>query len=130
MVAHFDKVKNYLLDLGFQLQSEDPAEGLVVITDEDKGISHLIIDCEEDILLLEQYVFHLKSDNEGPVLKRLMQINRFLVHGALVLDDENRVIFRDTLELENLDRNELQSSINAIGLMMAEYADEFIKFAS
>lgn len=130
MVAHFDKVKNFLLDLGFQLQSEDPVEGLVVITDEDKGISHLIIDCEEDILLLEQYVFHLKGDDEGPTLKRLMQINRLLVHGALVLDDENRVIFRDTLELENLDRNELQSSINAIGLMMAEFADEFIKFSS
>ncbi|MEQ9441187.1 MAG: YbjN domain-containing protein [Cyclobacteriaceae bacterium] len=130
MVAHFDKVKNFLFDLGFQLQSEDPAEGLVVITDEDKGISHLIIDCEEDILLLEQYVFLLKGENEGAVLKRLMQINRSLVHGALVLDDENRVIFRDTLQLENLDRNELESSINSIGLMMAEYADEFIKFAS
>lgn len=130
MVAHFDKVKNFLFDLGFQLQSEDPAEGLVVITDEDKGISHLIIDCEEDILLLEQYVFLLKGENEGAVLKRLMQINRSLVHGALVLDNENRVIFRDTLQLENLDRNELESSINSIGLMMAEYADEFIKFAS
>lgn len=130
MVAHFDKVKNFLFDLGFELQSEDPAEGLVVITDEDKGISHLILDCEEDILLLEQYIFHLKSENESATLKRLLQINRYLVHGALVLDDENRVIFRDTLELENLDRNELESSINAIGLMMAEYADEFIEFAS
>lgn len=130
MVAHFDKVKNFLFDLGFQLQSEDPAEGLMVITDEDKGISHLIIDCEEDILILEQYVFHLKGEDEGSTLKRLMQINRYLVHGALVLDDENRVIFRDTLELENLDRNEIESSINAIGLMMAEYADDFIRFAS
>ncbi|MEM9673358.1 MAG: YbjN domain-containing protein [Bacteroidota bacterium] len=130
MVAHFDKVKNFLLDLEFEIQSEDPAEGLLVITDEDKGISHLILDCEEDILLLEQYIFHLKSDNEAAILKRLMQLNRYLVHGALVLDEENRVIFRDTLELENLDRNELESSINAIGLMMAEYADEFIEFAS
>ena len=130
MVAHFDKVKNFLFDLGFDLQSEDPSEGLVVITDEDRGISHLILDCEEDILILEQYVFHLKSENEGATLKRLMQINRYLVHGALVLDEENRVIFRDTLELENLDRNELESSINAIGLMMAEYAGDFIQFAS
>ena len=130
MVAHFDKVKNLLFDLGFELTSEDPAEGLLVVTDEDKGISHLILDCEEDILLLEQYVFHLKSEGEAATLKRLMQINRLLVHGALVLDEEDRVLFRDTLELENLDRNELESSINAISLMMAEYADEFIKFAS
>ena len=129
MVAHFDKVKNYLFELGFELQSEDAAEGLVVITDEERGISHLILDCEEDILLLEQYVFKLKSD-DAATLKRLLQINRSLVHGALVLDDEDRVIFRDTLQLENMDKNELESSINSIGLMMAEYAEEFIKFAS
>ncbi|MEM9830897.1 MAG: YbjN domain-containing protein [Bacteroidota bacterium] len=130
MVAHFDKVKNYLFELGFDPTTEDPAEGLIVVTDEDKGISHLILDCEDDILLIEQYVFHLKDESDAPTLKRLMQINRSLVHGALALDDENRVLFRDTLELENLDKNELESSINSIGLMMAEYADEFIKFAS
>ncbi|MGB3587216.1 MAG: YbjN domain-containing protein [Tunicatimonas sp.] len=129
MVAHFDKVKNYLFDLEFELQSEDAAEGLIVITDEERGISHLILDCEEDILILEQYVFQLKG-NDASTLKRLLQINRSLVHGALVLDDENRVIFRDTLQLENMDRNELESSINSIGLMMAEYAEEFIEFAS
>ena len=129
MVAHFDKVKNYLYELGFELQSEDAAEGLVVITDEERGISHLILDCEEDILLLEQYVFKLKGD-DAATLKRLLQINRSLVHGALVLDDDNRIIFRDTLQLENMDKNELESSINSIGLMMAEYAEEFIKFAS
>ncbi|WKN45921.1 YbjN domain-containing protein [Tunicatimonas pelagia] len=130
MVAHFDKVKNFLFDLGFELQSEDAAEGLVVITDEDRGISHLILDCEEDILILEQYVFDLKDDSDASTLKYLLQINRSLVHGALVLNDENKVIFRDTLQLENMDKNELESSINAIGLMMAEYAEDFIKFAS
>lgn len=129
MVAHFDKVKNYLFNLEFELQSEDAAEGLIVITDEERGISHLILDCEEDILILEQYVFQLKG-NDASTLKRLLQINRSLVHGALVLDDENRVIFRDTLQLENMDRNELESSINSIGLMMAEYAEGFIEFAS
>jgi hypothetical protein len=39
------------------------------------------------------------------------------------------VIFRDTLQLQNLAPNELEGSINSLGLMMAEYAEEFIRFA-
>ena len=129
MALHFDKVKNYLFELGFDIQSEDTAEGLVVITDEEKGISNLIIDCEEDILVFEQFIFILKDTNDSQVLQKLLKINRNIVHGALTLDDENRVIFRDTLQLANLDINEIDASINSISLMMAEYASDFIKFA-
>lgn len=129
MVEHFPKVKDYLFDLGFEIQTEDPAEGLVVITDEDKGISNLVIDCEEEILVLEQFILPLQSD-DPQILKRLLQINREIVHGALVLDEEGKkIIFRDTLELQNLDINELEASINAISLMLAEHADEFIQFS-
>ena len=129
MAIHFPKVKDYLFELGFDIQSENPAEGLLVITDEDKGISNLVIDCEEEILVLEQFIFPLKSDDPH-ILKRLLQINREIVHGALVLDEEGeKVIFRDTLQLENLDLNELEASVNAIGLMLAEHANEFIKFS-
>ena len=129
MESHFEKVKKFLFDLGFDLQSEDTAEELVVISDENKGVSNLIVDCEGDLLLIEQYVFSLKDPDSSEVLKRLLQINLNVVHGALGLDDENRVIFRDTLQLQNLAVNELESSINSLGLMMAEYAEEFIKFA-
>ena len=129
MESHFEKVKKFLFDLGFDLQSEDAAEELVVISDEEKGVSNLIVDCEGDLLLIEQYIFSLKDPNSGEVLKRLLNINLNIVHGALGLDDENRVIFRDTLQLQNLAMNELESSINSLGLMMAEYAEEFIKFA-
>lgn len=129
MVLHFEKVKNYLFELGFDIQSEDTDEGLVVISDEEQGISNLIIDCEDDILLFEQFIFKLKDPNDSQVLKKLLQINRNIVHGALVMDEEDRVIFRDTLQLENLDINEIEGSINSIGLMMAEHAEDFINFA-
>ena len=129
MESHFEKVKKFLFDLGFDLQSEDADEELVVVTDEEKGISNLIIDCEGDLLMLEQYIFSLKDPADNKTLKRLLNINLNIVHGALGIDDENRVIFRDTLQLQNMASNELESSINSIGLMMAEYAEEFISFA-
>lgn len=129
MDNYFLKVKEFLLDLGFDLASENTEDNLVVVTDEERGISNLIVDSEDSLLILEQFIFQLKNGDNAQVLRRLLQINRSLVHGALVLDEENRVIFRDSLQLENLDRNEIEASINAIGLMMAEYAEEFIRYA-
>lgn len=129
MTDHFFKVKELLLDMDFDIQSEDSQDTILVITDEEKGINHLILDVEEGLLVLEQFIFQIKNVEDAALLRRLLEINRSLVHGALTLDEAHRVIFRDTLQLENIDQNELEASINALSLMMAEYAEEFIRYA-
>lgn len=129
MSNHLDKVKNYLFELGYKIISEDAENELVVITDEAKGIKDLIIDCEAPILIFEQHIFDLKKDDPS-ILKKLLQWNREVVHGAFVLDDSGqKVLFRDTLQLENLDLNELEASIDSLSLAMAEYSGDIIKFA-
>jgi hypothetical protein len=51
------------------------------------------------------------------------------VHGACALtEDGKRVLVRDTLRLENLDLNEVQGTIEALSLAMAEHAAELIAF--
>ena len=66
----------------------------------------------------------------GDFYKRLLQMNRGLVHGAFVLDEEGKyVFFRDTLQLENLDRNELEGSIRALSLALAENGTELLQFS-
>jgi len=128
-MADFEKVKEFLLDMGFVMSHEDPQEELVVIDDEERGIKHLVIDCEAPILILEQVIMPL-SKGSSDFCKRLLQINRTLVHGAFVLDDEGAtLLFRDTLQLENLDRNELEGSIDALSLALAEYGSELVSFA-
>lgn len=129
MSESFSKVKAYLVDLGFSISSEDMAEELVVITDEEKGINNLIIDCEDPILIIEQMIMPTPKNTDS-FFKRLLQLNRTLVHGAFVLDEEGKtILFRDTLQLENLDRNELEGSINALSLALAENANELIAFS-
>ncbi len=129
MSENLQKVKDYLEELEFSISSEDAAEELVVIDDEEKGIKNLIIDCEDPVLVLEQVIMDIPQNTEG-FFKRLLQMNRTLVHGAFVLDEEGaKVIFRDTLQLENLDRNELDGSINALSIALAEYAGELIEFS-
>ena len=129
-MSDMEKVKGFLADLGLAVSSENVAEELVVVDDESQGIKNLVIDCEAPILILEQFILDLKK-SDAAIYKRLLQINRGLVHGAFVLDDSGeRLIFRDTLQLANLDLNELEGSINAISLAMAEHAYELIEFAA
>lgn len=129
MSENLDKVKSYLLDLDLNILREDEAEELVVVADEDSGIMNLIIDCEPPIVVIEQHIMEVPG-NSGDFFKRLLQINRTLVHGAFVLDEDGKnVFFRDTLQLENLDKNELEASISALALALAENASELLKFA-
>lgn len=129
MSERFELIKSYLLDLELRITREDEAEELVVVTDEDAGIMNLVIDCEAPIIILEQLIMDVPAD-PGGLYKRLLQMNRTLVHGAFVLDEDGgRVLFRDTLQLENLDLNELEGSIRALSLGLAEHGDELLNFA-
>ena len=128
-MSDFEKVKDFILDMGFAISHENPKEELVVINDDDRGIKNFVIDCEAPILILEQVIIPM-PEGSSDFCKRLLQINRTLVHGAFVLDEEGKtLLFRDTLQLENLDRNELEGSIDALSLALAEYADELVTFA-
>lgn len=128
MSEHFEKVKTYLQELGYAIAIEEEKEELVVIHDEENGINHLIIDCEDPILIIEQKIMPVPQQTEG-FFKRLLQMNRSVVHGAFVLDEDGKnILFRDTLQLENLDRNELEGSIKALSLALAENANELIAF--
>ena len=126
----FDLVKQYLLDMELLIVSEDPSEGLVVIDDEENGIKNMVIDCEEPILVIEQVIIKTPQKDLLNFFQRLLQMNRHIVHGAFVLNEDSKiVIFRDTLQLENLDRNELEASIHSLSLALAEYGEELLSFA-
>lgn len=129
MNGHFERVKQYVAELGYVIERELPDEQLIRISDDASGIRGLLIDCEGDVLVLEQFILEL-TRSSAATLTRLLQINREMVHGALALDEAGRrLIFRDTLQLENLDLNELEASIESVSLMLAEHADELIRFA-
>lgn len=129
MSEKFELVKSYLLDLDLKITDENPAEELVIVEDEENGIKNLVIDCEEPIVILEQLIMKVPDDTTE-FFRRLLQINRTLVHGAFVLDEDGRyVFFRDTLQLENLDPNEIEGSIGALSLALAENGDELLSYA-
>ncbi len=129
MSENFNKVKNYLLDLEYRIVSEDINEELFIIEKEEDGISNVIIDCEDSILIIEGLLFEMK-EGSCDIYRSLLQKNREIIHGAFTIDESGkRVIFRDTLQLENLDLNELEATLNSLKLLLSEYSEELIEFS-
>lgn len=128
MPEHFQIVKDFLQDLNLVIEEEDPSEELLVVNDEDRGIYKLIVDCEDPLLIVEQAIMPV-PENPDELYKRLLQMNRTLIHGAFAIDEEtSTILFRDTLRLETLDIGELEGTINALGLALAENAGELLSF--
>ena len=128
-MADFQTVKHYLQELHLAIVKEDPAQHILIVEDDERGIKNLVVDCEEPLLIFEQVIMEVPA-NPGDMFRRLLQLNRMLVHGAFALtEDSKRVLFRDTLCIENLDLNEVQGTIEALSLAMAEHAAELIAFS-
>ena len=128
-MADFDDVRTFVQELQLSIVNEDPPEGILVVEDEERGIKNLVIDCEDPILIFEQLIMNVPA-RPGDMFKRLLQMNRTVVHGAFALDEDGgKVLFRDTLQLANLDLNEVEGTVEALSLALAENAAELIAFS-
>lgn len=129
MKNHFDVIKNYLIELNYSITYENRNEGMLMVQKESDGIKNLILGVANPILIMEQYIFKINNASES-IFKQLLQKNRDIIHGAFTLDETGeKVIFRDTLQLENLDLNEFEGSINSLSLLLSEYSEQIIEFS-
>lgn len=125
----FSKVKDFVLDLGYTITKTIEEDQIIIINDEASGIKNCAIGCADPILILEQYLMEINTESIE-VFQSLLKKNRDIIHGAFVLDESGKkVIFRDTLQILNLDRNELEGSLNSLSLLLSEYSNELIKFS-
>jgi hypothetical protein len=129
MDKDFLKVKNYLLELEYDILSESEEDQVFVVENPDAGIKNMVIACADPILIMEQFLFKVNSESIE-LYKSLLKKNRDIIHGAFTLDETGtKILFRDTLQIENLDINELEGSLNSLSLLISEYSEEIIKFS-
>jgi hypothetical protein len=129
MENHFLKVKNYLLELEHNIVFEDEEDGVFIIENEEKGIKNMFLAVAEPLLIMEEFLFEVVNPTED-LFKGLLMKNRDIVHGAFVLDESgSKVMFRDTLQIENLDLNEIEASLNSLSLLLSEFSDEIIQYS-
>ena len=129
MNDYFSKVKDFILDLSFTITHENENNGLIVVENESDGIKNLVLVLADPLLIVEQSIFEIHNAHPN-IYKQLLQKSRDIIHGAFVLDESgHRVIFRNTHELENLDLNELQATLNSLSLLLSEYSEEIIELS-
>lgn len=122
-------VEKFIAELDFSIVSKDKRMGIFVVENESEGIKNLIIGVTPPVIVFEQYLFTLNRDRID-VLRSLLIKNRDIVHGAFALTEDGRhVIFRYTLQVQNLDRNEFEAAINSLSLLLSEYGEQLIRFA-
>ncbi|MBN2050563.1 MAG: YbjN domain-containing protein [Spirochaetales bacterium] len=113
------KVESYLINLG--VTYERVTEGTWVINDDEKGLEQVVILLEEPLIVLRVRVMETPSSNREALFQQLLKLNATdVIHGAYALDG-NDVILIDTLQYDSMDFNDFQSSLDAIGLALAQH---------
>ena len=127
MENYLNEISEFAQRLGLEILHRDEAESILIVHDENRGVYKMVLDVEEPILVMEQLIYKIAQPSLEHY-QRLLQINRQLVHGAFVMDEEGKtILFRDTLQIKNLDFNEFEGSINALSMGLAEFSHELLK---
>ena len=118
MNAH-EKVESYLVKLALSFHEAGP--NTWVVTDEEVGLETLLVQLAEPLVILRANVMDVPAAGREKLFSELLRLNATdMAHGAYALDG-NRIIIIDTLEAETMDVEELQASIDAIGLALAQH---------
>lgn len=124
-----ETIEDFALRLDCKILYKDEQSGILKIDNQADGIHNLILGYAPPILIMEQYLFTFREGNID-MFKKLLQKNRDTIHGAFVISEEgNRVLFRYTMQLQNLDFNEFESALNSLGLLVSEFSQQIIDFS-
>ena len=126
---HFDTIEAFAVRLNCSVLYRNEKSGILKIDNQPDGIHNLILGVAPPILIMEQFLFSFRQDDLR-MFKKLLQKNRDTIHGAFVINEEgDKVLFRYTMQLANLDFNEFESALNSLGLLVSEFSQEIIDFS-
>lgn len=122
------KIENFMLDMNLVYEELD--ESTWKIEDDLSHIDNIIIKLVDPIVLFRVKVMGLPENNREEFYKTVLELNaNDLVHGAYAIENDSLVII-DTLEAENLDQNEFQSTIDSIGLALMQHYELLSKYVN
>jgi hypothetical protein len=113
------KVEGYMINLGITFEEID--ENSWIINDQENGLEQVAVFIAEPLLIIRVNVMDTPESSKEEFYEKLLSLNAAdLVHGAYALEGD-KVILVDTLELETVDIEEFQASLDAIGLALAQH---------
>lgn len=127
MVTH-DDIESYLMRLEQEYEEVEP--GMWVLQPGSVDGARLVIHHSPPLLLLRMKVMDLPEDRQqcAELFRKLLELNAVdLVHGAYGIE-EGDVILSEAMQLENLDFNEFQASIDSIQVALASHIDSLFAY--
>ncbi len=114
-----------------EMDFEEVSEGMwLAYPDEEQGGTPLVISYAPPLLVFRLKVLDVPRDGDKctQLYKRLLQANASeMVHAAYGLEEED-VILTDSLQLENLDFNEFQATVDSFHMAMATQLEALTPF--
>jgi len=114
-----------------ELDFEEVSEGMwLAYPDQEHGGTPLVISFSPPLLVFRLKVLDVPRDGDkcNQLYKRLLQANASeMVHAAYGLEEDD-VILTDSLQLENLDFNEFQATVDSFQMAMATQMESLTPF--
>ena len=123
-----EDVESYMLRA--ELTNEEVGEGMWVAPLDEEGGARLVVHFSPPVLVFRLKVLDIPQDQEkcSGLYKRLLELNATdLVHAAYALEASD-VILTETLEMENLDFNEFQATVDSFQVALASHLEILAPF--
>lgn len=114
-----ERIEGFMLEMNVNF--EEIEENTWVVEDNLAHVDNIVVKYLDPIVLFRVKTMEVPECNKEKFYKKLLNLNAGdLLHGAYAIEDNN-VILIDTLQAENLNLNEFQSTIESIGLALNEH---------
>lgn len=122
------KIEDYMLNMNLRFEEID--ENIWMIEDDMAHIDNIIVNLSDPIVIFRVKVMALPTEKKQEFYKRLLELNaNDLVHGAYAIEGDS-VVLVDTLQSENLDMNEFQSTVESIGLALMQHYEILAEYSN
>lgn len=114
-----DLIEGHLIALELAFERVD--DQLWVVHDPDGVLSDVAVYVTANIVNFRLKVCDLPPEPTVALLRHLLELNASdMVHGAYAIDN-NDIVIEGSLELENLDRNEVQAMLDSFALAISTH---------
>jgi hypothetical protein len=128
-MANREDIESFLGRLDGSVDSEEVEKGIWVLTPGDES-TPIVVSFDPPVVVFRVKVMDLPEDAgaKTELMQKLLELNaEGLVHGSYGIEG-SLVVLTDALQLENLDFNEFQSSVDSIMLALASHMSALASF--
>ncbi len=120
-----EDIESYFIQAG--LPHEEIGDGMWM-TGRPEDSQRIVVKYQPPVLVCRVHVMDLPEQNREQFFQELLTLNAAdMMHGAYGLEDK-KIVISDALQLENLDFNEFQATIDDITLAVADHYTRLAKY--